>query len=112
MVQMHSLAQCPAPEDALLKTYRGGHYPELWGKYSDCFSASIDRTVGRADFVFAFYTSPVFKIERLILHYLLRVPSGDDQAKQLAVGSTDTFAVWPDSRALLHAAKMSLLKGA
>src|ERR1700730_248683 len=30
----------PVPEDALLKTYRGGVHPERWRKYGDCYFVS------------------------------------------------------------------------
>ena|SRR6266850_151549 len=72
---MHTVLQGPLPEDPLLKTYRGGKHPELWGAYGDCFSASIDRSVSLAEFVVAFYIAPVFRIERLILHVLAGSPS-------------------------------------
>jgi len=85
------------PEDALLKTYRGGVRPERWGKYGDCFSVVVDRTVSLADFVFAFYTSPVFRIERLILRALLGTRSSDSDARALADGSAAAAAA--DGRA-------------
>src|ERR1700692_1862150 len=84
----------PVPEDALLKTYRGGVRPERWGEYGDCFSVVVDRTVRLADFVSAFYTSPVFRIERLILRALLGTRSSDSDARALADGSAAAFAVW------------------
>ena len=91
---MHTVLQGPLPEDALLKTYRGGKHPELWGAYGDCFSASIDRSVSLAELVVAFYTAPVFRIERLILHVLAGSPSSDEEARQLVAGLRDSFAVW------------------
>ncbi|MEN8205628.1 MAG: hypothetical protein ABFS24_06420 [Pseudomonadota bacterium] len=42
----------------------------------------------------AFYTTRVFKLERLILKLAVSRPSTDAQAKQLAAGSIDTFAAW------------------
>ena len=81
-------------DDALLKTYRGGLRPERWGKYGDCFSVTVDRVVSLADFVFAFYTSPVFQIERLILRAFIGAPSSDSEARSLADGSAASFAVW------------------
>jgi Gamma-glutamyl cyclotransferase, AIG2-like len=82
------------PADALLKTYRGGRDPELWGDYGDCFSMSIDHSVSLPEFVYAFYTSPVFKLERLILRWLVNAPSSDYDARQLANGMRDSFAAW------------------
>jgi hypothetical protein len=81
-------------DDALLKTYRGGLRPERWGKYGDCFSVTVDRVVSLADFVFAFYTSPVFRIERLLLRAFIGTSSSDSDARALADGSAASFAVW------------------
>jgi hypothetical protein len=88
------VVQGPVPEDALLKTYRGGSHPELWGDYGDCFSMSIDRVVSLSEFVGAFYTSPLFKLERLALRWLVNAPSSDQEAMQLAEGTLDNFAAW------------------
>jgi hypothetical protein len=91
---MLSVGREPVPDDALLNTYRGGVRPERWGKYGDCFSVTVDRVVSLADFVLAFYTSPVFRIERLILRALMGTPSSDSEARALADGSAASFAVW------------------
>jgi len=42
----------------------------------------------------AFYTTLVFKLERLILKLAVSRPSTDAQAKQLAAGSIDEFSAW------------------
>jgi hypothetical protein len=91
---MFSIAQDRLADDALLKTYRGGVRPERWGRYGDCFSVTVDRAVNLAEFVFAFYTSPLFRIERWLLRALVGVPSSDSDARALAGGSAASFAVW------------------
>ena len=91
---MFSITRQAVPDDALLKTYRGGTHPERWGTYGDCFAVTVDRAVNLADFVFAFYTTPVFRVERLILGGLLGSPSSDSAARALADGSAASFAVW------------------
>ena len=62
--------------------------------YADCFAVTIDRSVVLSDFVFGFYTTPVFKLERVILKYLAAKPSTDYQARQLADDHIDSFAAW------------------
>jgi hypothetical protein len=47
-----------------------------------------------ARFVAAFYTTPVFRLERRILAWALSRPSTDAQAEQLASGRLDTFSAW------------------
>jgi hypothetical protein len=89
-----SIIRESVPDDALLQTYRGGLRPERWGSYGDCFSVTVDRVASLADFVFAFYTSPVFRIERLMLRALVGVPSSDAAVRALAGGFSASFAVW------------------
>lgn len=91
---MPSVMQEPVPEESLLKTYRGGARPDRWGHQGDCFSVSVDRVVTLADFVFAFYTSPVFRIERWILAVAAKSPSSDVQAEAVADGTSQEFALW------------------
>jgi hypothetical protein len=93
-VKPHTVLQEPLAEDALLKTYRGGKHPELWGAYGDCFSATVERRVALAAWVVAFYTARVFRIERAILRTLAGSPSTDEDARQLAAGLRDSFAIW------------------
>ncbi len=50
--------------------------------------------VTQAQFVEAFYTTPLFKAERFIIKILASRPSTDQEAKDLAAGTTDTFAAW------------------
>jgi hypothetical protein len=90
---MPSVVQQSLADDALLKTYHGGRHPERWGHYGDCFSVAVDRAVTLSEFVFAFYTSPVFRIERVVL-FLVGAPSTDEQARAVADGRGEAFAVW------------------
>lgn len=82
------------PEDALLRTFRGGAHPERWGRYADCFAVSVDRNVTLAQFVFAFYTSHLFLAERALLRLLINAPSSRAGARAIADGTSDKFAAW------------------
>jgi hypothetical protein len=62
--------------------------------YTDCYSVDIDFVVTHAEFVAAFYTTWLFKLERIILKTIVAKPSTDEQARQLADGVIDTFAAW------------------
>jgi hypothetical protein len=42
----------------------------------------------------AFYTTAVFKLERLLLSWLIARPSTDVQARELASGHLTSFAAW------------------
>jgi len=78
----------PLPEHALLFAYHVG------GHYTDCFTVDVAGAVSQQQFVTAFYTSRLFRLERLILRWLVAKPSSDRQAEQLASGSIDRFAAW------------------
>jgi hypothetical protein len=91
---MFSVAREVLASDALIVTYAGGANPTHWGKYADCFAVRVRGHIALSDFVFAFYTSPLFRIEALILRIALGVPSGKMPARLLADGRADTFAAW------------------
>ena len=78
----------PLPTNALLTKYANA------GAYTDCFTTDITRPVSHAEFVDAFYTGRLFKLERLLLGVLLSKPSTDLQARQLAAGELIEFAAW------------------
>src|ERR1700685_1043210 len=94
MLTMFSVEREALAEDSLLRTYRGGTRPERWGRYGDCFSLIAEQRVSLTDFVFAFYTSPVFRIERFLLGALAGAASSDTQARAVADGSAVSFALW------------------
>jgi len=85
---MFSIESCSIPEKALLNDY----FRE--GTYTDCYVTEINTAVPFAQFVTAFYTTPLFRLERFILKIAVSRPSTDAQAKQLAAGSIDAFAAW------------------
>ena len=85
---MASIESCSIPEVALLNNYLKA------GTYTDCYMTDILGPVSHKQYVTAFYTTFVFKMERVILKIALSRPSTDNQAKQLADGSIDEFAAW------------------
>jgi len=76
------------PESSLLLELRRR------GCYTDCYALEVPAPVTQAQFVEAFYTTLLFKAERFILKLLAARPSTDQDAKDLAAGTKDTFAVW------------------
>jgi hypothetical protein len=85
---MAPIQRCDLPPSALLLRHQQG------GAYADCYATDIARVVTHAEFVEAFYTTGLFKVERFILRWLAGKPSSDAQARQLAAGASDTFAAW------------------
>lgn len=76
------------PESAFLARYVGAE------GYADCYFVELERTVSQAEFVEAFYTTFVFRLERFILKWLVDRPSTDADVRNLALGASTSFAAW------------------
>jgi hypothetical protein len=66
----------------------------LAGAYADCYTTELASNVTFPEFVFAFYTTFLFKLERFILKWTVSKLSTDLQVKQLADGDNEKFAAW------------------
>lgn len=74
------------PEQALLARYSDvGH--------TDCYFTDVPRDVTFEAYISAFYTSWLFKVERIILR-LVKRPSTDVHVAELAAGTRAQFAAW------------------
>ena len=89
---MPAIRRCTLPEGAFLAAYQAD------GSYADCYATAMAGTVSLEEFVAAFYTTRVFKLERLLLKWAVSKPSTDAQAGQLAAGHITTFAAWQVER--------------
>lgn len=78
----------------MLRRYYGDADSESGSHYTDCFSITIDGQLTLADFVYAFYTTWLFKLERWILRRFVNKPSSDTQAREVANGQISAFAAW------------------
>jgi hypothetical protein len=85
---MASVQACELPDDALLRKYLSG------GAYADCYVTELAGSVSHAEYVEAFYTTAVFKLERQLLSWFVARPSTDGQAGDLASGKLASFAAW------------------
>lgn len=85
---MASVTLQALPDDASLQRYRER------GAYTDCYALDVAHSVTQAQYVEAFYTTWVFKLERAILSAVVAKPSSDAQAAQLARGEREDFAAW------------------
>src|SRR5262245_10557041 len=79
---------CALPERALLRRYLER------GAYTDCYFADVAGGVQQAAYVEAFYTTAVFKLERLLLSWFLAIHSTDAQAREMALGRAGSFSAW------------------
>ena len=85
---MISIEICQLPSNALLSTYIQK------GAYTDCYKTEIPGEVTYTQYVNAFYTTFIFKLERVVLKWAVSKPSSDAQAAKLAEGITNTFSAW------------------
>ena len=85
---MLSIEKCPVPANTSLHKY------SINGAYTDCYLTEIPGRVSFPEFVFAFYTTPLFRLERLILGLAASKPSSDIQARHVADGLSEKFAAW------------------
>jgi hypothetical protein len=85
---MPGVRRIPLPEHALLQSRRAA------GAFTDCYALRIGRTVTLADYIAAFFTTPVFRLERWIIARMLGHASTDAQAHALADSRSDRFVVW------------------
>lgn len=85
---MTIVAPSELPENALLRKYAPP------AGYADCYVTEAPGVVTHSAFVRAFYTTPLFRIERTLLKWMASKPSTDEDAAALASGAIDEFAAW------------------
>lgn len=89
MASILSINTSDPPADSLLVRYL-----TTPGCYADCYTATVGATVHLPEFITAFYTTPLFRLERFILKQVASIPSGDHQLRQLAAAEIDQFSAW------------------
>jgi hypothetical protein len=88
MYRLTSIHQADLPHEAVLAEHASK------GAFADCYAVVLPCTVTQADYIEAFYTTSVFKVERWLIASFLSRPSTNAQARQLAQGSLSSFAAW------------------
>jgi hypothetical protein len=81
-------SETPLPPDSLL-----ARLAQERGAYADAYTLRLPRAVTLAEFVEAFYTTRLFKIERGLIALFGR-PSSDAMARAVARGEGQRLAVW------------------
>lgn len=79
---------CPVPPDSLLDRLMRSR-----GAFADAYALRLPRAVPLAEFVEAFYTTRLFKVERALIR-LLGKPSSDAMARAVARSQGERIAVW------------------
>lgn len=79
---------CDVPRDGLLQAY-----VSQGATYTDCFEVMSPHAIALPEFIEAFYTTWLFRMERAVLSVLLRSRVRDSDVVALAQGG-NSFAVW------------------
>jgi hypothetical protein len=85
---MPTIRPCEVPQNSLLSRYQTAL------GFADCYVTEVPGAISQAAFIEAFYTSPLFKVERTILKYFVSKPATDADARQLADGVATRFSAW------------------
>lgn len=80
--------ETPLPPDSLL-----ARLAKERSAFADAYTLQLTRAVTLAEFVEAFYTTRLFKVERGLLSLFGR-PSSDAMARAVACGEGERLAVW------------------
>ncbi|GLX78586.1 hypothetical protein tinsulaeT_19260 [Thalassotalea insulae] len=76
------------PENALSIKY--AHQ----GAHTDCYYIDIPKKVTLTQYIEAFYTTPVFKIEHIILSIFAKKHVSNNDISALANGNSNQFSIW------------------
>jgi hypothetical protein len=79
---------CEVPIGTMLDQCRSAN------AYVDCYRIELNASARISDYIEAFYSSPVFKIERGILAMVAGKSASDQDAKALATDETRQFSIW------------------
>lgn len=79
----------PVPRDGLLSKYASD--PDV---YTDCFEVMHPLAVDLPTFIEAFYTTRLFRLERLVLRFALGRSIHDSEVSALAREDAAGFAAW------------------
>lgn len=85
---MFSIEKRSVPPNTLLDKYSTN------GAYVDCYSIEVPGQVSLPEYILTFYTTSLFKLERLILTWTVSKPSSDYEARHLADRLSEKFAAW------------------
>ncbi len=104
---MSSIEKCNAPKDSFLSCYA-----IETNAYIDSFKTNIPMQVNLETYIQAFYTTRLFKLERLLLKFLASTPSTDHDVNALAANNVQHFALWnvvdrTDKQIFLNAGRTS-----
>jgi hypothetical protein len=85
---MSKVFETELPSHALTASYKEQ------GAFFDCYYIDIEKEISLDKYIQAFYTTPLFKLERSLLSLATFKHGKDDDALQLSQGKIDHYSVW------------------
>jgi hypothetical protein len=85
---MPNIQPCDVPSNSFLSRYQAG------AGFADCYVTEVPGAISQVAYIEAFYTSPLFRIERTLLKYFVAKPATDADARRLAAGTATSFSAW------------------
>ena len=85
---MPKVFESELPSNALSATYK------TQGAFVDCYYSEIAKDVSLDEYIQAFYTTPLFKLERSLLSLATFKRANDDGAVELSLGKSDHYSIW------------------
>lgn len=83
-----SVTETALPPMALLLEYQRA------GAFTDCYTAEAPGAVTLAQLVQAFYCTPLFRVERVLIRLFTGIASSDAEVAALVAGTGTEFAAW------------------
>ena len=85
---MPKVFESELPSNALSATYK------TQGAFVDCYYSEIAKDVSLDEYIQAFYTTPLFKLERSLLSLATFKCASDHDALALSSGKSDRYSIW------------------
>ncbi len=85
---MSKVFETELPSHALTASYKEQR------AFVDCYYMDIGKEISLDKYIQAFYTTPLFKLERSLLSLATFKHGKDDDALQLSLGNIDHYSVW------------------
>jgi hypothetical protein len=85
---MPKVIETELPSNALSATYKER------GAFVDCYYIDIVKDISLDDYIQAFYTTTLFKLERSLLSLATFKRVMDSEAVELSTGKSDTYSIW------------------
>jgi len=64
------------------------------GAFVDCYYIDIEKNISLDEYIQAFYTTGLFKLERCLLSLATFTRTKDDEAIELSLGKSDSYSIW------------------